>query len=126
MNRFPIWKYLLIALVLITATIYTLPNFFGETPAVQISSTRQSTPVDTALMARIETTLKQQGIAPQGIFLDGNSLKVNRGRSYVAIVSLDEYDNFIIEGADGSATNDSVSVDPNAAQQEANAENAAE
>ena len=76
MNRFPIWKYLLIALVLITATIYTLPNFFGETPAVQISSTRQSTPVDTALMARIETTLKQQGIAPQGIFLDGNSLKV--------------------------------------------------
>ncbi len=57
---------------------------------------------------------------------DGNSLKVNRGRSYVAIVSLDEYDNFKIEGADGSATNDSVSVDPNAAQQEANAENAAE
>ncbi len=57
---------------------------------------------------------------------DGNSLKINRGRSYVAIVSLAEYDNFKIEGADGSATNDSVSVDPNAAQQEANAENAAE
>ena len=57
---------------------------------------------------------------------NGNSLKINRGRSYVAIVSLAEYDNFKIEGADGSATNDSVSVDPNAAQQEANAENAAE
>ena len=57
---------------------------------------------------------------------DGNSLKINRGRSYVAIVSLAEYDNFKIEGADGSATSDSVSVDPNAAQQEANAENAAE
>lgn len=76
MNRFPIWKYLLIALVLITSAIYTLPNFFGETPAVQISSSRQSIPVDTALMARIEDALKQQGIAPQGIFLDGNSLKV--------------------------------------------------
>ncbi|MEQ6291752.1 protein translocase subunit SecD [Vogesella sp. GCM10023246] len=76
MNRFPIWKYLLIALVLITSSIYTLPNFFGETPAVQVSSSRQSIPVDTALMARIEDALKQQGIAPQGIFLDGNSLKV--------------------------------------------------
>lgn len=76
MNRFPIWKYLLIALALITSAIYTLPNFFGETPAVQVSSSRQSIPVDAALMARIEDTLKQQGIAPQGIFLDGNSLKV--------------------------------------------------
>ncbi|WP_174875289.1 protein translocase subunit SecD [Vogesella oryzae] len=76
MNRFPIWKYLLIALALITSAIYTLPNFFGETPAVQGSSSRQSIPVDAALMARIEDTLKQQGIAPQGIFLDGNSLKV--------------------------------------------------
>ncbi|MPM85747.1 hypothetical protein SDC9_132828 [bioreactor metagenome] len=57
---------------------------------------------------------------------NGNSLKINRGRSYVAVVSLDEYDNFKIEGADGSATSDSVSVDPNAAQKEANAENAAE
>ncbi|MDC7698476.1 protein translocase subunit SecD [Vogesella indigofera] len=76
MNRFPIWKYLVIAVVLIVSTIYTLPNFFGETPAVQISSTRQSATVDTALMARVETVLQQQGIKPAGLFLDGNSLKV--------------------------------------------------
>ena len=57
---------------------------------------------------------------------NGDSLKLNRGRSYVAVVSLNEYDNFKIEGADGSATNDSVSIDPNAAQKEADAENAAE
>ncbi|MDC7691393.1 protein translocase subunit SecD [Vogesella indigofera] len=76
MNRFPIWKYLVIAVVLIVSTIYTLPNFFGETPAVQISSTRQSATVDTVLMARVETVLQQQGIKPAGLFLDGNSLKV--------------------------------------------------
>ena len=76
MNRFPIWKYLVIAVVLIVSAIYTLPNFFGETPAVQISSTRQSTAVDTALMGRVETALQQQGIKPAGLFLDGNSLKV--------------------------------------------------
>ncbi|GHD72359.1 protein translocase subunit SecD [Vogesella fluminis] len=76
MNRFPIWKYLVIAVVLIVSTIYTLPNFFGETPAVQISSTRQSVAVDTALMSRVESALQQHGIKPAGLFLDGNSLKV--------------------------------------------------
>lgn len=56
----------------------------------------------------------------------GNSLKVNRGRSYVAVVSLEEYDNFSIQGAEGSAADESVSVDPNAAQNEAAAEAAGE
>ena len=56
----------------------------------------------------------------------GNSLKVNCGRSYVAVVSLEEYDNFKITGAEESVTAESVSVDPNAAANEAAAENAAE
>ncbi|GGY11489.1 protein translocase subunit SecD [Paludibacterium paludis] len=76
MNRYPLWKYIVIAVVLIISTIYTLPNFFGETPAVQISSSRQSIPVDTALMGQVETALKNKGIVPDGLFLDGTSLKV--------------------------------------------------
>lgn len=76
MNRYPLWKYIIIAVVLVVATIYTLPNFYGETPAVQVSSTRQSIPVDTALMGRVEGALKGQGIAPDGMFLDDNSLKI--------------------------------------------------
>ena len=56
----------------------------------------------------------------------GNSLKVNRGKSYVAMVSLAEYDNFSVKGAEGSAADESVSVDPNAAQDEAAAEAAGE
>ena len=56
----------------------------------------------------------------------GNSLKVNRGKSYVAVVSLEEYDNFSVKGAEGSAADESVSVDPNAAQDEAAAEAAGE
>ncbi len=56
----------------------------------------------------------------------GNSLKVNRGKSYVAVVSLAEYDNFSVKGAEGSAADESVSVDPNAAQDEAAAEAAGE
>ncbi|KZE29796.1 preprotein translocase subunit SecD [Crenobacter luteus] len=76
MNRYPLWKYLIIGLALIVSTIYTLPNFFGESPAVQISSSRQSIPVDTALMGRVETALAAKNLTPDGLFLDGNSLKV--------------------------------------------------
>ncbi|MDF0604092.1 protein translocase subunit SecD [Neisseriaceae bacterium TC5R-5] len=76
MNRYPLWKYLVIAVALILAAIYTLPNFYGETPAVQISSSRQSIPVDTTVLARVEQILKAQNIHPDGLHLDGNSLKV--------------------------------------------------
>lgn len=76
MNRYPLWKYFIIVVALVVSTIYTLPNFFGETPAVQISSSRQSIPVDTALMGRVEAALTAQHITPDGLFLDGNSLKV--------------------------------------------------
>ncbi|RQW29511.1 protein translocase subunit SecD [Rhodobacteraceae bacterium CH30] len=76
MNRYPLWKYLVIAVALIVSTIYTLPNFYGETPAVQISSSRQSIPVDTAVMARVEEALKSHQIAADGLYLDNGSLKV--------------------------------------------------
>ncbi len=76
MNRYPLWKYLLIAAVLLVSAIYTLPNFYGESPAVQISTTRSALAIDTALMGRVEAALKQKGLEPNGIFLDGTSLKV--------------------------------------------------
>jgi preprotein translocase subunit SecD len=76
MNRYPLWKYIVIVVALVIATIYTLPNFYGETPAVQISSSRESIPVDTNIMGRVEGALKAQGITPDGMYLDNNSLKV--------------------------------------------------
>jgi preprotein translocase subunit SecD len=75
MNRYPLWKYLLILVVLITGLIYTLPNFFGESPAVQISPLRTSVKADAALLARAETLLKTANLVPQAIALDGNSVK---------------------------------------------------
>ena len=76
MNRYPLWKYIIIAVALVVATIYTLPNFYGETPAVQISSARESIPVDTSVMGRVEGALRAQNIVPDGMLLDGNSLKI--------------------------------------------------
>ncbi len=76
MNRYPIWTYVVIACALVLGLTYTLPNFFGESPAVQISSVKATVKVDTALLERVETVLKGSNIAPQGTFTDPNSIKV--------------------------------------------------
>ena len=55
MNRYPIWKYAIIAVTLVIGLIYTLPNFYGESPAVQVSSAKATVKVDTAILARVES-----------------------------------------------------------------------
>ncbi|MDP2025510.1 protein translocase subunit SecD [Sulfuriferula sp.] len=76
MNRFPLWKYILIAVVLLVSALYTLPNFYGEVPAVQISSTRAAIKTDATLLQQVQDELKAQNIPYTGAFLDANSVKV--------------------------------------------------
>ncbi|MDE2586019.1 MAG: protein translocase subunit SecD, partial [Betaproteobacteria bacterium] len=76
MNRYPLWKYITVAVALVIGFLYTLPNFFGEAPAVQVSPTRATLKADAQLMERVETSLKAAGIAANGIFLDPNGVKV--------------------------------------------------
>ncbi|MEO6147999.1 MAG: protein translocase subunit SecD [Sulfuriferula sp.] len=76
MNRFPLWKYILIAVVLLVSVLYTLPNFYGEVPAVQVSPTRTAIKADATLMQQVEDELKAQKIPYQGAFIEGNSVKV--------------------------------------------------
>lgn len=75
MNRYPLWKYLIMLLALSAALVYTIPNFFGESPAIQISSTRTNAPVDTLLMQKVETLLADRKIAVQSAILEQDSLK---------------------------------------------------
>ena len=76
MNRYPLWKYLVIGVALVVAFLYTLPNFFGEVPAVQVTPVRTTEKVDAALMQRVETAVKNSGLAARGIAMDGRSVKV--------------------------------------------------
>ncbi len=69
MNRYPLWKYLVILAAVVPGFLYALPNLYGETPAVQVSATR-TTKVDTALVTRMEGALKGAGIAWTGASLD--------------------------------------------------------
>ena len=65
MNRYPLWTYVLIACALLVGLTYTLPNFFGEAPAVQVSSVKATVKVDSALLARVEDALKAANVASQ-------------------------------------------------------------
>ena len=76
MNRYPLWVYVTIAVALVLGLLYTLPNFFGEAPAVQVSSARATLKVDNAVLGRVEEALKKDGIQPTGVFLDPAGIKV--------------------------------------------------
>ncbi|MGE5489870.1 MAG: protein translocase subunit SecD [Actinomycetota bacterium] len=76
MNRYPLWKYIIVAVALVLGFIYTLPNFFGESPAVQLSSAKATLKVDAKTQARAEEVLKTAGVANDGIQLDTNGVKV--------------------------------------------------
>ena len=76
MNRYPLWKYITVVLALVIGFIYTLPNFFGESPAVQVSSAKATLKVDTSTLDRVASTLKEAGIENKGMTLDANGVKV--------------------------------------------------
>jgi preprotein translocase subunit SecD len=72
MNRYPLWKYILIAFALLFGVLYTLPNFFGESPAVQIASAKSTVKVGAELMPRVEQILKDGNLTPDGVFFEAN------------------------------------------------------
>ncbi|OYU41725.1 MAG: protein translocase subunit SecD, partial [Burkholderiales bacterium PBB4] len=75
MNRYPLWKYVVLAFAAAVAILYALPNFFGESPAVQVSAARAAVKVDASTVAKVEQTLKAAAIASEGVVLEGGSIK---------------------------------------------------
>ena len=70
MNRYPLWKYIVIAAALLIGGLYSLPNFFGEAPAVQVSSAKPTVKVDLATQARVEKILNDDSISNTGMFFE--------------------------------------------------------
>lgn len=80
MNRYPLWKYALIVAALIFGTLYTIPNFFGESPAVQISSAKSTIKVDADVAERVQQALRQEGIATDSVVFDNAAQPSVRAR----------------------------------------------
>ena len=75
MNRYPVWKYAILVVALLIGVIYTLPNFFGEAPAVQVSSSKSSIKIDEGTLVRVESALKAASVTPDVLSLEGNSVR---------------------------------------------------
>jgi preprotein translocase subunit SecD len=79
MNRYAVWKYAIIVIALMVGALYTLPNFFPEAPAVQVSSVKVAVKVDSSTKARVEEALKTAGLAADLVTLDNTSVKARFG-----------------------------------------------
>ena len=66
MNRYPLWKYVVIAIALVVGIVYTLPNFFPEVPAVQVSTSKANIQIDASTLRTVEDALKAANIAYRG------------------------------------------------------------
>ena len=76
MNRYAAWKYALMAIAVVFGLLYTLPNFFGEAPAIQVSSARTTVKADASLLDRVQSTLDAAKVPYTRLFFDGNSVRV--------------------------------------------------
>ena len=75
MNRYPWWKYALLAVALLVGLLYTVPNFYGEAPAVQVSSGKATVKVDAAMVQRVQQALSAAGLKPDFVQFEGNSVR---------------------------------------------------
>ena len=98
MNRYPLWKYLLIAVLVVLSCLYTIPNFYGETPAVQISTNRQAIQINDDLAQKVNAALTQANIKTDGQFFDSGSLKVRFNSEEDQIKARDVIDKTLGEG----------------------------
>jgi preprotein translocase subunit SecD len=74
-NRYPLWKYAIILIALVVGALYTAPNFFGESPAVQVSSGKATVKVEPALVGRVQEALRGAGLNADFVQLEGNSVR---------------------------------------------------
>ena len=75
MNRYPLWKYAMLVVALLVGLLYTAPNFFGEAPAVQVSSGKATVKVERALVGRVQEALKAAGLNADFVALEGTSVR---------------------------------------------------
>lgn len=75
MNRYPWWKYAILAFAFVVGLLYTVPNFYGEAPAVQVSSGKATVKMDPAMVQRVEQILSSAGLKADFVQLDGTSVR---------------------------------------------------
>jgi preprotein translocase subunit SecD len=75
MNRYPVWKWAILVIVLLVGALYSLPNFFGETPAVQVSAVKSTVKIDDAVAQRVEQALAAASLTAERVAVEGTSVR---------------------------------------------------
>lgn len=98
MNKYPIWKYILIIIIMLFGILYTIPNFFGESVAIQISTNRKSIHINKDTEEKIKFALQKNKIQPKNIFIQNNSIKIKFEDADVQLKALDIIKNTLEDG----------------------------
>jgi preprotein translocase subunit SecD len=98
MNRYPVWKFAILVVALLLGVVYTLPNFFGEAPAVQVSSSKMSAKVDDATMMRVAKAIEAANVSATALTLEGNSIKARFETTEQQLKAKDAIQNDLIPG----------------------------
>ena len=99
MNRYPLWKYITMFVVVLIAAIYALPNYFGEAPAVQVSPAKATAAIDEPLKQRALAALATAQLQPTLVEQQGNSLLLRFDNTNTQIKARDVVDTAVNEGA---------------------------
>ncbi|MFV0576938.1 MAG: protein translocase subunit SecD [Vibrio sp.] len=75
LNRYPLWKYIMVAAIILISALYALPNIYGEDPAVQVTGARGAS-VDMSTLDSINTVLKEKNLEPQSSSLENGSVLI--------------------------------------------------
>jgi preprotein translocase subunit SecD len=75
MNRYPLWKYAMLVVALLVGLLYTLPNFFGNAPAVQIGSSKATVRIGQDTLQRVQQVLADAKLQADIVQLEGNTIK---------------------------------------------------
>ena len=89
MNRYPLWKYLILGVSLLIGLLYTVPNLYGEAPAVQISGAKSTSKVDASMVERAQQVLQAASIQAERVQFEAGSVRARFANTDVQIKARD-------------------------------------
>jgi len=110
MNRYPVWKYVLMALAMLVGLLYTVPNLYGDAPAVQVSASKLTTKVGSDTLAQVQQLLAAASIKADYVTLDGSAVHARFATTDLQIHARDVINAGLNAGADKDSPPYAVSL----------------
>ncbi|MEO5688869.1 MAG: protein translocase subunit SecD [Burkholderiaceae bacterium] len=103
MNRYPVWKFALMALAVVFGLLYTVPNLYGDAPAVQVSASKLTTKVGSETVTQVQQLLSAASITPDYVNFEGTSVHARFATTDIQIHARDVINAGLNAGSDKDA-----------------------